>query len=344
MKKTHIIYSLLLLSIGACKNQEWEFPDYEYQSVYFAYQTPVRTVTLGEDIFDTTLDNQHKIAIKATTGGVYSNNSDILIDFVIDNSLTTNAIFLSAEKDILPMPSNYYQLSSNQMVIPKGELNGGIEVQLTDAFFADPLALETNYVIPIRLTKVTNADTILVGTPAANSQFRRLVETDWNIAPKDYTLYAIKYINTWHGNYLRRGKDVIVGKNGNTSLNQTQIRHQASVEKDEVTGLSTSSLKNTKLPLTFKDIDETNINIELVLSFGENNECTISSGTAGVTASGNGSFVKRGDKNSWGNTDRDVLYLDYNIEMPQMSVSTKDTLVMRDRGVKMETFTAILKP
>ena len=33
----------------ACENGDWEFSDYKYSAVYFAYQSPVRTITLGED-------------------------------------------------------------------------------------------------------------------------------------------------------------------------------------------------------------------------------------------------------------------------------------------------------
>lgn len=340
MKKKNLIYAMLLLTLGACKNQEWEFPDYEYQSVYFAYQTPVRTLTMGEDVFDTSLDNQHKINIMATTGGVYKNSADVTIDFLVDNSLTNGITYMDG-REILPLPSEYYKLLSNKIVIPQGKIIGGVEVQLTDAFFNDPKALTTNYVLPIKLTNVANADTILSGKPLVSNPNKMIAE-HWEVTPKDFTLYAIKYINTWHGNYLRRGKDVIVGKNGNISLNQTQIRRQQFIEKDEVVSLITASLKNTKFPLIFKNVDNTNIPVELILTFNENN-CSISSGTTGVTVNGSGSFVKKGDKNSWGNVDRDVLYLDYTIEMAQMSVATKDTLVMRDRGVKMETFTVKAK-
>ncbi|MGE8299191.1 MAG: adhesin, partial [Sphingobacterium paramultivorum] len=73
MKKINLLYAMALVSLASCKNNDWEFPDFEFQSVYFAYQTPVRTVTLGEDIFDNSLDNQHKVKVMATTGGVYNN-------------------------------------------------------------------------------------------------------------------------------------------------------------------------------------------------------------------------------------------------------------------------------
>lgn len=344
MKKLNIFCAILLLAFASCKNQDWEFPDFKYQTVYFAYQYPVRTVTMGEDIFDTSLDNQGKVKVMATTGGVYNNEKDISIDFTVDNAMTDKIIFSPDGGEVKPLPSNYYSILSDKIMIPKGSLTGGVEIQLTDDFFADPKAISTHYVLPIRLTSVTNADSLLSGTPKSGSLRRKAVNDDWNVSPKDYIFYGLKYINTWHGNYLRRGQDVIIGKTGNTSLSKTQIRRMANVEKDEVKSLSTKSLKNTILPLVFKGTDDKNINCNLLLSFDDKNNCTITSATSGTTASGKGTFVKRGDKNSWGNTDRDVLYLTYQIDMPQMTVSTQDTLVMRDRGVKMETFSVALKP
>ncbi|RZK63628.1 MAG: hypothetical protein EOO92_28550 [Pedobacter sp.] len=73
MKKIIYMSIVLLMALSSCKNEKWEFPDYETQSVYFAYQGPIRTITLGEDIFDTTLDNQHKLQIMGTVAGVYAN-------------------------------------------------------------------------------------------------------------------------------------------------------------------------------------------------------------------------------------------------------------------------------
>lgn len=47
--------------LTSCENNDISFPDYEGGStVYFAYQSPVRTLVMGEDEYDTTLDNQHK--------------------------------------------------------------------------------------------------------------------------------------------------------------------------------------------------------------------------------------------------------------------------------------------
>ncbi|WP_133552754.1 DUF5627 domain-containing protein [Pedobacter duraquae] len=312
----------LLLALSSCKNDKWYFPDNDVQTVYFAYQSPIRTITLGEDIFDTSLDNQHKLQIMATTAGVYDNGKDITVGVTVDNSLTQGLSFSSPYSGtVKPMPANYYKLASNQIVIPKGSLIGGVEVQLTDAFFADPLSVNTTYVIPVTMNSVNQGKTILEG--------------------KKYTLYAVRYINQWQGFYLRRGKDVFVGKNGNSALNQTVVRHMQYVEKDEVNKLNTRSLTQTEFPVTFKGANGTNINRTLLLTFDANGNCTIAAADATFTASGTGKFVKRGEKNSWGNTDRDALYLNYQVDLSDRTVSALDTLVMRDRGVKAETFTPV---
>lgn len=324
MKKLLIIgMAILSVCVAGCKNDDWGFPDYPYQSVYFAYQYPVRTITLGEDVFDTSLDNAHKCQIMATVGGSYSPKQDITVNFTVDALRAQNLLFQTGGDPVTVMPTSYYSLSSNKMVIPKGKLIGGVEVQLTDAFFADTKALKNTYVIPLKITSIAGADSITRG--------------------KDYVLYAIKYVNTWHGNYLRRGKDVIVGKNGNTALNQNLTRHQQYVEKDQVIKLTSRSLSDVELPLVFKDSNGQNISTSILLRFDANGNCAVLSAAAGTTVTGTGKFVKRGEKQSWGNADRDAVYLNYELDMNQMHVSTTDTLVLRDRAVTMETFTPVSK-
>lgn len=337
MKKI-FLFSLLLVLLSSCHNQEQVFDDYEYSTVYFAYQTPVRTITLGEDIFDTSLDNLHQCKIMATMGGVYTNKSNVVINFQVDNSLCDGILFKTLNTNVVAMPSNYYTLSSNQITIAKGEILGGVTVQLTDAFFADPLALTNHYVIPLVMTNVQNADSILQGA-AKYLDSQRTNAADWDVLPKDYILYAIKYINPWEANYLRRGVDVIT--EGGTKT--TTVRHQTYVEDDEVIKLTTRSLTETTLPMTYKDDGGNNINVNLVLTFDDNGNCTISSATSGATASGSGSFVIDGEKKSWGNTDRNALYLNYKVTLGTKQYNTTDTLVVRDRGVAMETFDVVVE-
>jgi hypothetical protein len=320
MKRLKNMWLLLLFAAAACKNENVEFPNYNNNTVYFSYQYPVRTITLGEDLFDTSLDNAHKCQIMATIGGVYSNNQDVTIGVSVNNTLTQGLKFNAPDYsgDVLPMPASYYRLADNKIIIPKGKIAGGVEVQLTDAYFADPLSTKATYVIPIIMTSVTNADSIL--------------------RAKNFTLYAVKYINTWTGNYLRRGRDVVEGKNGRTELTKNIVRRNQYVERDEIKSLTTRSLSQTVFPVTLKGVNNVDVSCPLLLTFDANGNCTVTAAASGYTASGTGKFVKRGEKNSWGSQDRDAIYLNYQIEATDMRATTTDTLVLRDRGVKMETF------
>lgn len=341
--KIFLMFTVLFISLTSCTNQDVEYADFDYQSVYFAYQFPVRTITLGEDTFDTSLDNEHKCQIMATLGGVYSNKKDVTIDIEAANALTTGLLFGQAGDDIVPMPSNYYTLLSDKIVISKGNITGGVDVQLTEAFFEDPLSIKKTYVIALKMTNVVNADTILSGKALVENP-NRAIAGDWSVTPKDFIFYAVKYVNPWDGNYLRRGKDVIVGNNGNTSLNKTIVRHNAYVEYDQVYKINTLSLTTIDFPVVYKDAGGNNINCSLILTFDNSGNCTVtSSNPSSYTATGTGKFIKRGEKNSWGSKDRDALYLDYSVNLQDFNVATKDTLVLRDRGVKAETFTPVLK-
>jgi hypothetical protein len=339
MKKSFFILLIILAVFSACENQDWEFPDFDYSTVYFAYQSPVRTIVLGEDyVFDNSLDNEHKCLIMATVGGVYENKKDITIDVVVDNSLCENLKFGNAAgNDVIAMPSGYYSLTDNiQIVIPTGELMGGIEVQLTDAFFEDSLSIKNTYVIPIVITSVTNADSVLRGQTEIDTADRR-IDGEWSVVPKDYVLYAIKYINPWHASYLRRGIDVVKGNNGNTALDATYVYHEKYVEWDEVCEAETRSMDEVSIKLNTKAQGNIDLPFELIIRFDENNNCTISNPeSASYTLTGSGKYVNDGDM--FGGEKRDVLQLSYIIDFGTTTHTLTDTLVMRNRGIEFETF------
>lgn len=341
MKKLFLISFILLSILTAC-NKDWSFADYKYTTVYFAYQTPVRTLVLGEDIYDNTLDNQHKCLIMATMGGVYENKKDVTLNVAVDNALAEHLKFETPSGDsVYAMPSNYYTLSADKkIVIHPGNVIGGIEVQLTDAFFQDPRSVKNTFVIPVKIISVANADSILRGkSDLASPDPRRAA--DWVITPKDYVLYAVKYINPYHGFYLRRGVEEVKGANGNTSLDTTVLYHAEYVEKDQVVGVVTTSLDGNTVSLNAKNKGNLNVPFQLVLKFDSQGKCTITNpASASYAISGNGEFVKKGDM--WGNEKRDVLHLKYQVNFGTTTHSFTDTVVMRDRGVKLETFNPVI--
>jgi len=332
MKK--IIAAIMMLGalVTSCENADWDFPDYGKTSVYFAKQTPIRTITLGTDTYDTTLDNEHKCKIMATMGGVYNNETNRIINFEVDESLCKGLTYENGS-DIIPMPSTYYTLASNQIIIPVGKVLGGVEVQLTDAFFNDPKSISTTYVIPLRMTSVENADTILKS--------------------KNYILYAVKYINKWDGNWLSRGTDVI-DDNGSVTTVTRQAKY---IENDEVRSLTTTAYKQVVYPVStvvnvYKEdgtLGTKTLKCDLILTFDDKDKCTITCGTEGYTATGTGTWTKEGAKKAWGDKDRDELKLNYVLTynyqqkaggpMLYKKYTCDDTLVARDRGSKLETFT-----
>ena len=321
MKINKIILAIVTFAtiIISCDNQDISFPDFNYQTVYFASQYPLRTLQLGNDEFvDLTSDNDHKIIVKATMGGTYKNNKNRVIDIEVVNSLCDNLKCIETGRSVLPMPSDYYQLATNQITIPSGTEYGGVEIKLTDAFFSDPMALENNYVIPLVMVNCT--DSILKGQPSNEDPSfipDRCTASDWTIMPRDFVLYAVKYVNPWHGNYVRRGVDDITLEDGSKIIN---IRQEEYAEYDEEVSVFTNALKQARLPLTIKNKKGEDVAYNVILNFEDYTKddktmnCSITSDYEKFTINGSGKFEAKGEKNSLGGLDRDALYLEYTVE------------------------------
>jgi hypothetical protein len=340
MKKIILLLCIILVICYSCSNKDSVFPDYKYTTVYFPYQSPIKTLVLGEDIYDNSLDNQHKCLIMATMGGVYENKKEVSLSVVVDTLLARRLKFEAATGDnVVAMPDTYYSLpggKEQKIVIPSGKLMGGLEVQLTDAFFQDPRSIKNTFVIPLRITGVVNADSVLSGKSDLKDPDRRNAG-DWITPPKDYILYAIRYINPYHGTYLRRGIDNVKGAAGNTALDTTEVYRAQYVEKDELCNMVTTSMNEVTVSLKTKNRGNTDVPFQLLLRFDNQGKCTVANPAAALyTVTGTGELVKKGDM--WGNEKRDVLHLQYQADFGTTTHIFKDTIVLRDRGVKMETF------
>lgn len=325
-------------AFSSCKNSDIEFPDYEGGiNVYFAHQYPVRTLVMGDDTYDTSDDNAHRCKIYATMGGAYKGR-DITLDIAADQSLVEHLTF-DGVAPVKAMPESYYKLASNKIKF-NGNHMGYVEVEFTDAFFADPEALANTYVVPLVIKSQKGADGILTGTPNAEGNTPPRCKADeWSVQPKDYVLYCVKYINKYDAEYATRGIDVIT-ENGTTT---TVKRHEQYVENDELRTVGTRDLSTAVYPVStvvsLPDGTKQTLTCDLILSFGANDECTITSGTSGFTAAGSGKFVKDGEKKSWGNKDRNALYLEYTVDFGVRRYETFDTLVVKSRNLAAEFFT-----
>ena len=366
MKLKNYIYGIALgafsLTFASCYNADHEFPDYEEgTTAYFAYQYPVRTLVLGNDIYDNTLDNEHKCRIWSTMGGAYGGR-DASVDIVVDESLCDNLYFTdeggNAAAPVLPLPKNYYSLLSNSIPY-NGDVRGYVEVQFTDAFFNDEKAIENTYVIPLLMTNVKGIDHILTGTPREGLSPSRSNTEDWEVLAKDYVLYCVKYMNPWQGKYIRRGVDKVTEKGVTTTvvrkdfslINSDQEHYTSNPvnQNDEVCGINTKNMTQAIFPVSFKT-SGASIACNLILTFS-GNTCSISTDDENVTATGSGEFINKGTERpeykdyQWGSNNgepvqRDILRLAYDVNFKgsDITVSTNDTLVVQTRESNKKVF------
>ena len=370
MKLKKYIYGVamgaLALTVASCYNADKEFPDYEGGTkAYFAYQNPIRTLILGNDIYDNSLDNAHKCRIWATMGGAYGGR-DAVVNVMIDESLCDNLYFLDdggyERAKVLPLPHDFYNYEDvkNAVINYNGEPRGYLEIQFTDKFFQDGKSSsnDTTYVIPVRMTGVTGIDAILTGTPNKDNAIRQNAN-DWSILPQDYVLYCVRYMNPWQGKYIRRGVDLVTENGGEPtkivrkdfSMYNSDVEHYSKMDPsnpvnqyDEVCGIKTINMTKALFPVSFKT-SGASVLCNLVLTF-DGNKCTISTDDENVTVTGSGEFIVKGTAMSeykdyqWGSIEgnpvqRDILRLAYKVDFSatgkDIQVETADTLVVQTR-------------
>jgi hypothetical protein len=337
MRKLILIIFVSMLAV-ACQNQENEFPDFDYNAVYFPQQYPVRTLILGDDRGDNSMDKLLKFHIGVSIGGMYENSKNWNVNYVVDNTLAGRLKNQNGDT-LIVLPTSYYTITpAGTIVIPKGSFDGLAEVQLKDAFLDDPRALKGTYVIPLRIT-TSDADSVLHGQSTVTNPNRNRT-TDWNPSalPKDFTLFAITFINPFHGVYLHRGVDQTFDAAG-TTLQSTTVFHQKFVEQDQLITLTTSGRSTI---LTNGVANNIGSNNAMKLTFDANGNVTVGSisNSPRLITTGTGKFVNDGD--SWGGEKKDVIYLDYQYTISSTLHKVKDTLVFRNNNVTYKTNTITL--
>jgi len=346
----NIFTTLLIICfvfIYSCKDDLFRFDDYDYTTVYFPFQYPVRTLVLGDYVFDNSNDNNLRFKISGRVGGIYNNNTDVSVTYQIDESLVENLITSannwdgkseSSSDTLKILPSEYYTLDSKgDFMIPNNSFYEGITVQLNDDFLNDPNAYRTHYVLPIRILSTT-ADSVLSGKTDLNYADRR-IGSDWTIPPKDFTIFGIKYVNQYHGRYLHRGKSLV--RDGTGEIAHTIVYSERYVEEDEIWSLYTNGKNQVKVRGELRSIPESPGNFEMNLLFDDQDNCVISStDNSNFLISGRGKFIKNGDM--WGGKERDVIHLDYIVNEGENIHSISDTLVFRDKGVSFQEYSPVI--
>jgi hypothetical protein len=374
-----LIVVAVVFSVIACENQDNDFDDFGSTSVYFPFQTPVRTLIQGKyDLGFNENDNNGRFEIGVIMSGVYNNDKDRRVHFELAPDLIDAAALGVDTVNVQILPASYYTIEQQSPVtIPSGSIDGRIPVQLSDAFFDDPLSFaefeEVHYVIPLRITDFEELDTLLAGVPLVDNPIK-IRDEDWDPLPKDYTLFGIKFMNKYDAIYLRRGEDAATGfnesvtvyENGNPTetvsedIDGSTVYRAEYVVQDELLPLATSGRSETTTTIDVRRPGiATDLELSLRLTFNDNEEITVSNADpdSNIIVTGTGSFVEDGDE--WGGESRDVIYLDFqyleqDVEVTQTFVfgtlvstttstfelnhQVNDTLVIRDRDVRFEEF------
>lgn len=337
MKKIFYLIGLLAL-IASCSNQDIEFDDYAYQAVYFPYQSPLRTLMLGDEVLgDNTIDREHAFSIGATMGGAYMNTKDRNISIQLAPELAAN-LTDGGGNPLEILPANYYSATLDEIVIPAGSFVGKVRVDLTDAFFQDELSTGLHYVLPVRMIDA-HGDTILSGIPNSTIESPDpRIKDHWTVEPKNYTLFGIKYINSTHGMYLLRGK--------RTNVANAQDSHTYSarfLDDNDMVKLRTKSLTENIMPtLGGTNLEGSDAKYAMVLTFDEANNSVVVSqkDESSVVVNGTGVFYSKDHDNAEGynGAKHRTIYLDYTYEDGGNTFQVNDSLVFVDTDITFEDF------
>ncbi len=268
--KKFLAFIVVSLAMAACY-QDY-ITDYIYSGVYFPYQTDVRTFVVGEGM---------KIEVGVTLGGVTENTKDRNVSFAFDGTLITPerlAIFKTAAnsyiKDpvatvtsFLQLPSNYYSISStNVMVIKAGKHMGSVVIRPDSArFLGDPATKMATYVLPFMIT-AADADTIL--------------------QPKRYAVIGLRYDNMLFGKYWHGGSALVNRPaKSDTTLNYYTV---VPMPEPKIWNLTTNSPNSLNAP---GFLDQVTGKSEMVLSLSGNDITVSSSPTSTYVISQDGPSV-----------------------------------------------------
>lgn len=347
MKKTIILIAVVALLTACLKNQDPDFPDFDYTSASFSLQSPMRSLILGKyTMSDNSLDNKHQFNIGISVGGLRENKELRKAKFVIDETIVPGNLFFNGlptgvSDTLRVLPSKYYTTepaSGGEVTILPGSMDGKILVTLKPEFFEDPNAVRYRYIIPVKITGISNIDSLLTGKPSPIATSPNIFKSsDWIVTPKNYTLFGIKYVNEYHGNYIYYGVNHLLDATGN-KISSTRYSNFY-LERNPIWLLTNVSRYSVQTPGVANDL-----NSQMKLTIKPDNTIEISSvkGTKVIDATASkGKFVPDGGE--WGGQKRDVMYLDYFYTEGGKRQQVQDTLLFRDKAIVFEQFQTKLK-
>ncbi|WP_044212066.1 DUF1735 domain-containing protein [Flammeovirga sp. OC4] len=297
MRKLLYTFIAALFLLTSCESYNNYLNDYDYSTVYFPYQKPVRTVIAGEGL-------QFKMGV--VLGGKRENNRTEVVSYTIDSTLLEGTAF-----ELLP--SEYYTLSNdNEMWIQEGEFNGLIDVVLDSAqFLQDPNALIRNYALPIRILTSTT-DSVLTGDETKG------------VEAMDYMIPVIKYIHTLDAVWYHHGVDSVFNTTG--GLEEVTVNSNQDMVNNTTWNLSTVGatevISNGLSGIRFTSRLHMNMDFE--------------SGIIDVTSASDSEIQDVENIASRYVKEDQRVYLKYKYELDNQTHIVTDTLTFRNKELSLE--------
>ncbi|MFT3902637.1 MAG: DUF1735 domain-containing protein [Niabella sp.] len=306
---------LLFLTITGCKKYADYQVDNNLSTVYFPYQKPVRTIVAE--------GSNGNFEVGVMLGGLRNNEKNIEVGFKVEPSLLDDAGIMDGKSFEL-LPASYYSLADGaKIVIPAGSFDGTVKVTLTQQFFADPKALEKNYVLPLVITSSTS-DSVLRGS----------VEN--GIAAKDYTVVVLKYINQYDATYYHRGVRYGFDAAGNPvdTLQYVRPEEESQYMKNHVWTLTTTSLNTLVTDGVAFNTTQAGQPYNLKLVVDDNKNVKIEN----VSTSLINNVIDNGGSRYDAENKKFYLNYEYTNEPANKTYKMKDTLIFRNYNLALETW------
>jgi hypothetical protein len=285
---------VLILIFAGCEQYENYIKDYDYSTVYFGAQKPLRTLVAR------TNNDYLEFKIGVTLAGLRENNKGYTARFELDPELL-NIVEGANQFTLLPAECYTIVNPDKTFVIPKGKFLGDCTVKIDKgAFVSLPGSLNNTYALPLILLSAT-ADAILPG--------------------KNYTVIVIKYIDEHSGYYYCKGSEsewdgtAVVGGTtkeyayADLSKNKTRLLTTQSLTRFDMAGMG--SLGN---------LDGTAVTADHLL-------VNLTSGTVTLTATSSGNVVT--DRGSSYDAATKTFTLNYIYTKGGKSYLVNEMLVLR---------------
>lgn len=255
-KKIFKIAAVMAVAVASVSCYEDYLSDYDYSAVYFASQKPLRTIIADRDM---TID------VGVAISGKRNVDPKDWAKFEIN-------MFNMVGSGHVLMPEEYYTLSDPEMMkVKKSNLPiASVTVSFTDEFYADPLSTTDYYAIPFSIVE-SSLDSILT--------------------EKSSTVVAVKYISSFHGTYLVKGKIDELDDSDDVVGSQEYGSHELSAT---TYARSTVTLARDKIVVNgLGDTFPAKSDEKIELTFGEDGAITAGTAEGGISLlSASGSYTE----------------------------------------------------